>query len=185
MKRILGALVLASGLVIPTTSWAQNHHDDPYLGGQTNESQIIKGVRHALVMLPYYSVFDDLGFTVNGSNVTLQGAVTNPTLKADAGRVVKRVEGVTEVTNNLDVLPLSPMDWQIRHAVANAIYGAPGIGDRYGYRALPSIHIIVKNGNVTLEGVVANKFDKTIVFTRANSVPNVFKVTDNLQIEKS
>ena len=185
MRRILGALAISAALLSPSVSWSQNHHQDPYLNGQTNESQIIKAVRHSLVMLPYYTIFDDLGFSVNGSSVTLEGAVTNPTLKADAGRVVKSVEGVTEVVNNIEVLPLSPMDWEVRHAVARAIYGAPGIGDRYGYQALPSIHIIVKNGNVMLEGVVASQFDKTLIYTRANSVPNVFKVTDNLQIVKS
>lgn len=135
-------------------------------------------------MLPYYSIFDDLAFRVDGSTVTLVGAVVRPTLKSDAEGVVKHIEGVTQVNNEIEVLPPSPMDNQIRHAVARAIYGDASIGDRYGYRSLPSIHIIVKNGNVTLEGVVANEGDKNLINIRANGVPNVFKVTNNLQIEK-
>ena len=126
-----------------------------------------------------------MGFRVNGSTVTLVGDVTRPTLKSDAEGVVKRIEGVTQVVNQVKVLPLSNMDWQVRRAVARAIYGDPQIGTRYGYQALPSIHIIVENGNVTLEGVVANQFDKNLINVRANSVPNVFKVTNNLQVEKS
>jgi hyperosmotically inducible protein len=145
---------------------------------------LIKEVRHQLVMLPCYTVFDDLGFRVEGSTVTLVGAVTRPTLKSDAGNVVKRIEGVTQVNNDIKVLPLSPMDWQIRRAVARSIYGDPQIGDRYGYRALPSIHIIVENGHVTLEGAVANEADKNLINIRANSVPNVFSVTNNLQVVK-
>src|SRR5207237_2666990 len=106
------------------------------------------------------------------------------TLKSDAENVVKRIEGVNEVINKIEVLPLSPMDDQIRMAVYRAIYGDPALSTRYGYRALPSIHIIVRNGHVTLEGVVANEADKNIVNVRANGVPNVFSVTNDLQVEK-
>jgi hyperosmotically inducible protein len=90
---------------------------------------------------------------------------------------------VSSVINNIEVLPLSPNDWQIRRAVARAIYGSPDIGDRYGNQALPSIHILVKNGNVTLEGVVANTFDKNLINVKANGVPGVFHVTNNLEVE--
>jgi hypothetical protein len=89
---------------------------------------------------------------------------------------------VTQVVNNIKVLPLSPLDWDIRRAMARAIYGDSSIGMRYGYQALPSIHIIVDNGHVTLEGVVDNQFDDTLIRTRANSVPNVFSVTDHLRV---
>jgi hyperosmotically inducible protein len=136
-------------------------------------------------MLPYYGVFDDLAFRVDGGTVTLLGAVTRPTLKSDAERVVKRIEGVEKVINEIEVLPLSPMDDQIRMAEYRIIYGDPAISTRYGYRALPSIHIIVKNGNVILEGVVANQADKNLIGIKANSVPNVFSVTNNLQVEGS
>jgi len=142
-------------------------------------------IRHELLMLPYYSIFDDLAFQLNGSVVTLEGACPPEPpwdIKSDAENVVKKVPGVTEVINNIRVLPLSPMDWQIRRAEARAIYGLPEIGMRYGYQALPSIHIIVDNGHVTLEGVVDNQFDDTLIRTRANTVPYVFSVTDDLII---
>jgi BON domain-containing protein len=186
MRRIYYLMVSAALLFLPASfAVGQNSHDDPYLQGSANESKLIQRVRHELLMLPYYSIFDDLGFRVNGSTVTLVGAVTRPTLKSDAEGVVKRIEGVTQVINQIKVLPLSPMDWQVRRAVAQAIYGDAQIGTRYGYQSLPSIHIIVENGHVTLEGVVANQFDKNLINVRANSVPNVFSVTNNLQVEKS
>src|SRR6202035_1378889 len=140
-------------------------------------------VRHELLMLPYYGVFDDIAFRVDGGTVTLMGEVTRPTLKSDAENVVKRIEGVTNVVNQIEVLPLSPMDNQIRMAEYRAIYGDPVLSTRYGYRALPSIHIIVKNGQVTLVGVVANEADRNLVNIRANGVPGVFSVTNNLQVE--
>ncbi len=163
----------------------QKDHNDAFIPGQPQESRIVQEVRHQLVMLPYYTIFDDLAFKVDGSTVTLVGAVTRPTLKSDAENVVKRVEGVAQVNNEIQVLPLSDMDWQIRRAVARAIYGDPTIGIRYGDQALPPIHIIVKNGNVTLEGVVANQGDKNLINIRANTVPNVFKVTNDLIVAKS
>jgi hyperosmotically inducible protein len=124
-----------------------------------------------------------LGFTVNGGTVTLVGQVTQPVLKDDAGRVVKRVEGVTNVVNNIEVLPLSPNDDQIRRAAYRAIYGDPSLSTRYGFQALPSIHIIVKNGNIRLEGVVANEMDRNIAGIRANSVPGAFKAQNDLRVE--
>ncbi len=185
MRRAFSLIFSAALLFIPgSLAVGQNSHEDPYIQGPADESKLVQKVRHELLMLPYYSIFDDLGFRVNGSTVTLVGDVTRPTLKSDAENVVKRIEGVTQVVNNIKVLPLSNMDWQVRRAVARAIYGDPQIGTRYGYQALPSIHIIVENGNVTLEGVVANQFDKNLIGVRANSVPNVFKVTNNLQVEK-
>jgi hyperosmotically inducible protein len=120
---------------------------------------------------------------VEGSKVTLLGAVTRPTLKSDAENVTKRVEGVTQVDNRIEVLPLSSMDDQIRIAEYRAIYGDPVLSTRYGFRAVPSIHIIVKNGNVNLEGVAANQGDKDLINIRANGVPNVFHVTNDLQVE--
>jgi hyperosmotically inducible protein len=151
--------------------------------GDPDETEIAKQARHELVMLPYYNIFDDLAFKVDGSTVTLLGAVVKPTLKDDAGRVVKKIPGVQQVINDIEVLPLSPMDDQIRAAEYRAIYGDPSISTRYGYRALPSIHIIVKNGHVTLEGVVANQGDKNLIGIRAKGVPSVFSVTNNLLSE--
>jgi hyperosmotically inducible periplasmic protein len=182
MRRII-TLFVAAGITLAAQKG--NTPYIPYVHGTANETRVIQEVRHQLVMLPYYSIFDDLSFNVNGGTVTLLGAVTRPTLKSDAENVVKHVEGVTQVNNQIEVLPLSPMDDQIRRAMARVIYGDPTIGNRYGYQALPSIHVLVKNGNVTLAGIVANQFDKTLINTRANGVPNVFKVVNNLQVESS
>lgn len=182
-------LALLAGLLIVRGSLAADNrngkgaHMDPYLNGPADEANIAQQVRHQLLMLPYYTIFDDLGFQVNGGTVILTGEVTNPVLKSDAENVVKRVEGVTNVVNKIEVLPVSPMDWDIRRAVARAIYGDPTLSTRYGFQSLPSIHIIVKNGHVRLEGVVANQMDKQIAGTRANTVPNVFSVENDLQVE--
>jgi len=184
MRTLIGSLVFVAMLFTssPASAKQDKNHNDAFMRGSPDENRIVKQVRHELLMLPYYGIFDDLAFRVDGSTVTLLGAVTRPVLKSDAENVVKRVEGVTNVVNNIEVLPPSPMDDQIRRAEYRAIYGDPNIGTRYGYQALPSIHIIVKNGHVTLEGVVDNQFDKTLINTRANSVPNVFSVTNNLQV---
>ncbi len=145
---------------------------------------LVKEVAHELRMLPYYTVFDDLSFRVNGGNVTLEGAVTNPTLKKDAENVVKHIEGVQSVTNNIKVLPLSDMDRQIRRAVYRAIYSDPSF-TKYGFQAYPSIHIIVDNGHVTLTGVVDNETDKNLANIRANSVSGVFSVDNQLRVVKN
>ncbi len=173
-------------LLIPLSMTAQQKdHNDAFVRGPQSENRLVQEVRHQLVMLPYYSIFDDLAFRVNGSTVTLLGDVTNPVLKSDAQNVVKRIEGVTQVENQINVLPLSPMDNDIRRAEFRAIYGDPMIGDRYGHQALPSIHIIVSNGHVKLEGVVANQADKNLITVRANAVPNVFSVENQLQVASS
>ena len=144
-------------------------------------ARLEKEVRHQLVMLPYYSVFDNLGFRVQGDKVTLVGQVTRPVLKSDAGAAVKSIEGVAAVTNDIEVLPLSPLDDQLRRALFRAIYGEAGL-QRYAESAVPSIHIIVKNGSVTLEGVVDSEIDKNLAGLRANGVPNTFSVKNNLVI---
>jgi hyperosmotically inducible protein len=133
-------------------------------------------------MLPYYTVFDNLAYKVEGSTVTLEGQVVRPTLKSDAGRVVKNIEGVETVTNNIEVLPLSPNDDRIRRAVYRSIYSKPGL-DQYAMRAVPTIHIIVKNGHVTLVGAVAREMDKQQAGIAANSVSGVFSVTNNLTVD--
>jgi hyperosmotically inducible periplasmic protein len=140
-------------------------------------------VRHGLVMLPYLNVFDDLSFRVDGSVVTLFGEVTQPVLKSDAQNVVKRIEGVTSVNNQIEVLPLSPMDSQIRIREYRTIFGYTPL-QRYGMGVIPSIHIIVKNGNVTLTGVVSTQADRQLAYMRANGVPGVFSVTNQIQVEK-
>ncbi len=144
--------------------------------------RFVKEIRHELVMLPYYGVFDNLVYKVDGYNVTLMGQVTRPTLKSDAGRVVKDIEGVEKVTNDIEVLPLSPNDDRVRMAAYRTIYGHPSL-NRYALNAVPPIHIIVKNGNIALEGVVANESDKNVAGIQANSVNGAFSVTNNLVVE--
>jgi hyperosmotically inducible protein len=141
-------------------------------------------VRHELVMLPWFGVFDNLEFQVEGDHVILQGQVTRPTLRSDAERVVRRIEGVERITNNIEVLPLSPMDDDIRRAAYYSIFGFSPLS-RYSWGPVPPIHIIVKNGNVTLEGVVANEADKNMAGMRANSVSGVFSVQNDLRVENS
>jgi len=150
---------------------------------QPGQEKIAKEVRHELVMLPYYGVFDNLAYRVDGGKVTLFGQVTRPTLKSDAENVVKRLEGVERVDNEIEVLPLSPNDDRIRLAVYRAVFSRPPL-QRYQLGAVPPIHIIVKNGNVTLVGVVSNEGDKNIAGIAANGVPGVFSVTNNLAVEK-
>ncbi|HWF09104.1 MAG TPA: BON domain-containing protein [Bryobacteraceae bacterium] len=181
-----GFAVVAGALVLSSATYAKDKdksHLDPYVNGPANESHLVQEIRHQLVTIPYYSVFDDLGFTVNGGTVTLEGQVTQPVVKDDAGRAVKKIEGVTNVVNNIEVLPLSPNDDNIRRGVYRAIYGDANLSTRYGFRSLPSIHIIVKNGNVRLEGVVANEMDRNIAGIRANGVPGAFHVENDLRVE--
>ncbi len=151
--------------------------------GISNHGDLSNQVRHELVTLPYYNIFDNLAYRVDGDVVTLFGQVTRPTLKSDAGRVVQRIEGVRRVENRIEVLPLSPMDDRIRIATARAIFAYPTM-QRYAMGAVPPIHIIVKNGNVTLEGVVANEGDRNIANIRANGVFGVFSVKNELRVEK-
>ena len=172
-----------------STNNAQQSSNNPQMAirpaePNPDEQRITKEVRHELVMLPYYSLFDDLSFSVNGDTVTLLGSVTRPTLKSDAENVVKRIEGVKNVDNQIKVLPPSPMDDRIRIAVAHEVSNQGGLF-RYFMGAVPSIHIIVDSGHVTLKGFVNNEADKTQARLAANRVPGVFSVTDELQVTNS
>lgn len=153
------------------------------LDAERAQQRIIREVHHELVMLPWYSVFDNLAYKVDGDRVTLLGQVVRPSLKADAESVVKRIEGVEKVVNEIEVLPLSSNDDRIRRAVYRAIY-RNAVLERYALQAVPPIHIIVKNGNVTLEGVVATEMEKNVAKIQASGVPGTFSVTDHLQVEK-
>jgi hyperosmotically inducible periplasmic protein len=145
--------------------------------------RIEKEVRHELLMLPYLGVFDNLTYSVDGGNVVLSGQVTRPTLKNDAGSVVKNIEGVEAVDNKIEVLPVSPHDDRLRLALYRAIYGYPSL-NRYAMPVIKPIRIIVKNGNVTLEGVVDNEADQNVAKMRALGVHGVFSVTNQLRVEK-
>jgi hyperosmotically inducible protein len=150
---------------------------------QKAEERIKKEVRHELVMLPFLTVFDNLAYKVDGYNVTLMGQVTRPTLKSDAENVVKHIEGVEKVDNQIEVLPLSPMDNQLRRRLYRAIYGYPAL-QKYDMPTIKPIRIIVKNGHATLEGVVDSEADKNLAGLRANGVPGLFSVTNNLVVAK-
>jgi hyperosmotically inducible protein len=145
--------------------------------------RLVKEVRHELVMLPYLGVFDNLEYKVDGSTVTLVGQVTRPTLKSDAENVVKKIEGVEKVNNQIEVLPLSPNDDRIRRAVYMALARSPQL-DRYFMQAVAPIRIIVKNGNVTLEGVVGDKGDSDVANITAKGVSGAFSVTNHLRVER-
>ena len=170
------AVVLAPGAVaVPSQENQHQRSEEKY------RERLAKQVRHELVMLPWYSVFDSLAFRIDRDQVTLLGQVTRPVLKSDAEAVVKRIEGVGSVKNDIEVLPLSLMDDQLRRAEFRAIYGEAGM-QRYANQPIPAIHIIVKNGNVTLEGVVDTEMDRNLANLLANQVPNVFSVRNNLVV---
>ncbi len=179
-----GVFALAAFLVLVPLQAQKNKDKGSAIvsSGTKAQDRIVREVRHELVMLPYYGVFDNLTYRVDGTTVTLMGQVTKPTLKSDAGNVVKGIEGVERVDNKIQVLPLSSMDDGIRLAEYRAIYGTPGL-DRYAMQAVPPIHIIVDNGKVTLEGVVSTQADKDTAGVRANTVSGVFSVTNNLRLE--
>ena len=171
-------LLATAMLSPPASSWSQRP-----ASGRAQEV-IERQVRKELVTLPYHGVFDNLAFQVDGYAVTLLGQVTRPTLKSDAEAAVSRIESVEKVINQIEVLPLSPNDDQLRLAVYRAIYGQ-GALERYAVHAVPPIHIIVKGGNVTLEGMVSNEGDKDIANLRVKGLSGVFSVTNNLRVEQS
>ena len=150
--------------------------------GKNDIERITREVRHELVMLPYYSVFDNLAYQVQpDGTVVLMGQVVRPTLKQDAEARVRKIEGVERIENKLEVLPTSINDDRLRQTLYRAIYGHNALS-KYAVEAVPSIHIIVKNGQATLEGEVMNEMDKNIAYMQASSVPGVFKVTNNLRV---
>jgi hyperosmotically inducible periplasmic protein len=186
MKKTLIVVLGVSMLFSMAALASPAAQDNPPTGSanQKNIDRIYKEVRHELVTLPFYGVFDNLSYKVDpDGTVTLYGQVTRPTLKSDAENVIKRIEGVTRVVNNIEVLPTSMNDDQIRRAVYRAIFGNEVLS-QYQMRAVPPIHIIVKNGHVTLEGVVARQMDKQIAGMQANGVSGVFSVTNNLVVEE-
>lgn len=158
----------------------------PASAGATNKAKLTTlndQVRHELMTLPWYGVFDNLTYEVNGSEVTLSGQVISEhaTTKDDAEKFVKSISGVTKVVNNIEVLPPSPFDNQIRRAEYRTVFSHADLG-RYTLGAIPQVHIIVKGGHVTLEGVVMNQMDKNIAGIVANTLPNVFSVENNLRV---
>ncbi len=145
---------------------------------------LVRQVRHELVTLPYYGVFDWLEFEARPDNtVVLRGQVVRPTTKSDAEARVREIDGVSNVINEIEVLPLSPQDDRLRIALYRKLYGFDSPLFRYATQAIPSIHIIVDRGRATLKGVVANRGDAQLAYIRARSVPGLFDVKSDLQIE--
>jgi hyperosmotically inducible periplasmic protein len=166
---ILAGVALAASVATPAMA-------------QSDTDYIQQEVLHQLRMLPYYSVFDVINFQVQGTHVTLSGWVLNPANRSDAEAAVKHVKGVTDVTNNLKDESMAPSDEAIRHAEYRAIYGEPQL-QKYGFYAVQGIHIVVNMGHVELDGIVDSASDKNVANIRANSVPGVFSVTNNLQVQ--
>jgi hyperosmotically inducible periplasmic protein len=174
-------VLLASILAFATLGGAQ----EAQRGQPSAKSQerIVKEVRHELLMLPYFGVFDYIAFKVEGSTVTLLGEVVRPTLKSDAENSIKRIEGVENIENQIEVLPPSSMDDRLRVRLFRAIYQYPAL-QKYELGVQKPIRIIVKSGRATLEGVVDNEADKNLAGVRANGVSGLFSVTNNLQVSK-
>ena len=181
--RVTKLALVAAVMLWPSMGVCQEAGQKARPASARAQERLLKEVRHELVMLPFYGVFDNLTYRIDGYEVELGGQVTRPTLKTDAERAVKTIEGLEKVINNIEVLPLSPNDDRIRLAVYRAIYGHSAL-NRCALQAVPPIHIVVKNGNVTLEGVVANKSDSDIANIQARGVPGAFGVANNLKAEK-
>ena len=152
-------------------------------GERAAYEQLAKQVRKELVTLPWYGVFDNLAYEIDGSTVTLSGQVVQPSTRKDAERRVKRLAGVERVVNNIEVLPLSSFDDRIRVSAYRQLFGWNSPLFRYGRGTNPSIHIIVERGNLTLEGVVSNESDRNLARMLVSSIPGVFSVTNNLRAE--
>lgn len=178
-KMKLRLLLIQFALVSLVVSGVAQDRNQP---SARSQERITRQVRHALLMLPYFGVFDNITFKVEGDSVTLLGEVVRPTLKSDAGNSVKRIEGVEKVINDIEVLPPSPMDSRLRRQLFRAIYHYPAL-QKYALGVQKAIRIIVRNGRVNLEGVVDSEADKNLAGIRANSVPGIFSVTNNLQVE--
>jgi hyperosmotically inducible protein len=181
MKHLILVLLCSVGLwaQAPVQSTSTSHSAATSARAQ---ERITREVRHELVMLPHYSLFDNLQYQVNGDTVVLMGQVTKPVIKSEAEKQVKKIEGVEKVENRIEVLPPSPTDDRIRLEAARRIFSADGLY-RYSLAAVPSIHIIVRGGRITLDGVVDNETDRNIAAMQARQVPGAFGVTNNLRVE--
>lgn len=195
VKKIL-ITCLVSVCVISSNAFAQNNKENskqpalkgksspPRVGGAKTVNYLASKVRHELVMLPYYNVFDWIeGEVKPNGTVTLRGQVVRPTTKSDAENRLEDIEGIAHVVNKIEVLPLSPFDDRIRRAVYVTLYGFNSPLFRYGRQSVPPIHIIVRNGRVTLKGVVASEGDRNLAYIKTRTVPGTFEVTNELKVE--
>ncbi|MDQ1390810.1 MAG: hypothetical protein QOF56_4264 [Acidobacteriaceae bacterium] len=180
MKRPFWFVIVTILLSLSLLSLAQDRGQP----SAKSQERITREVRHELLMLPWFGVFDNIAFKVDGSTVTLLGQVVRPSLKSDAENALKHIEGVEKVENQIEVLPASSMDDQLRLVLYRAIYGYPAL-EKYALGVQKPIRIIVKNGHVALEGVVDSEADKNLAGMRANGVPGIFSVANNLRVESS
>ena len=179
-KRLITFVVLSVVLGLQL-ALVQAH---PISGLAADQKGLIKEIRHELVTLPYYGLFDWLeGEMRADGTLVLRGKVVRPSTKSEAESRVKGIEGVEKVVNEIEVLPLSPNDDRIRAAVYRAIFSSNSPLFRYAVRAVPPIHIIVKNGRVTLKGVVATQQESQIANVKTRSVSGVFEVKNELRVE--
>lgn len=176
-KLLLAAILAATAANAQTVSTQSASADDK------DQARIAKEARHEIVTLPYFDVFDNIELRLDGNTLTVSGQVTRPSLKASAESELRGIEGVETVVNNIEVLPLSPNDDRLRMATYRAIYGYSPLF-RYSMPPLKPIRIIVKNGNLTLEGVVDTEGDKNLVNIRAKGVSGMFSVKNNLRVER-
>jgi BON domain-containing protein len=179
MKRILFQLMLMATLLVPvfgaTNTLAQDRRN-------MSGAELQKKIRKELVTLPWYGVFDNLAYKLEGSTVTLYGQVVRPSTRSDAEKRIERINGVTRVVNNIRVLPLSSFDDSIRRRAYAEISRKGGLY-RYFMGSNPSIHIVVDRGHITLEGVVSNRGDAQLAYIAARGVPGAFSVTNNLRTD--
>lgn len=175
MKRWTRTIAIGAAMLLASsaTMWATP---------EGSNAKVAEHVRKQIVTLPYYSIFDSVEFQLNDGVLELSGEVYRPVMKKMIEKVAQRVEGVTSVTNNIEILPVSSFDDQIRVALARQLYGSP-VFTRHSIQAVPPVHIVVKNGNVTLEGVVNSELEKNVAFHLANGIHGVFSVTNNLRTE--
>lgn len=176
LKRIFGVAIMVAVAASTTVSGASGRQE-----GSVRNDRFTESIRKELARLPYYGVFDNLSFELNGNTVVLYGQVVRPTTRREAERRVAKMEGVERVINKIEVLPPSSVDDSIRRRVYNAVFRTGGLY-RYAMGANPSIHIVVNRGHVTLEGVVSNKMDSQLAYMAANGTPGVFSVTNNLRV---
>ena len=191
MKKIF-ALILGAAMALGTVALAQSSGQGSQSmqpsgmrspdADQRMQQRITREVHHELAMLPQLSIFDNLAYKVDGNTVTLLGQVRNAVLKDEAEHAVRHIEGVEKVNNQIEILPPSPNDDRIRQQVARAIFNDSRLFP-YAIQSVPPIHIIVKGGDVSLEGVVHDQGDKNDAGIRANGVPGVFSVQNNLRVE--
>jgi hyperosmotically inducible periplasmic protein len=184
MRRIAiwpALLALLLAMVMSSIRGQTTAGKSPVKSEDNRSSSLSREIHHQILVLPFYSVFDSIDFTLEGRKVTLTGQVLRHTLKENAEGAVKNIEGIAVVVNHIEVLPASPADDDLRRAVYRSLYEDPTLA-RYGVQNMPPVHIIVKNGRVALEGSVESLSDKNTAGARVAAVPNVAGIRNDLVV---